>query len=60
MAVWLDWSIGQVVAALDRKNVLNNTIIVFISDNGALSDGNGTINYGSNWPYRGVCSFMNI
>ncbi|CAH1403405.1 unnamed protein product [Nezara viridula] len=49
----LDWSIGQIVLALEKKNILNNTIIVFISDNGAPSSSPNFCNSGSNWPLRG-------
>jgi arylsulfatase A-like enzyme len=30
-----DWSVGQVLDALDRAGVTNNTIVIFTSDNGA-------------------------
>lgn len=63
----LDESVGRVVEALAEKNILQNTIIVFMSDNGSPSfDSSGrnygsnvgvTANWGSNFPYRGV-SFM--
>lgn len=58
----LDESVGRVVQALGEKNILQNTIIVFMSDNGSPSyDDSGrsfppgvTPNWGSNFPYRGV------
>lgn len=63
----LDESVGRVVEALSEKKMLQNTIIVFMSDNGSPSfDNSGrgfrpdvgvTANWGSNFPYRGV-SFM--
>jgi len=63
----LDESVGRVVEALTEKKMLQNTIIVFMSDNGSPSfDNSGrnfganvgvTPNWGSNFPYRGV-SFM--
>jgi len=30
----LDWSVGQIVAALDRRGVTRHTMVIFISDNG--------------------------
>ncbi|KYM99141.1 Arylsulfatase B, partial [Cyphomyrmex costatus] len=49
----LDKSIGRVVDALNRKDMLKNTIIIFMSDNGAQTEGL-LENYGSNYPLRGV------
>lgn len=34
----LDWSVGQVVATLERLNLSNKTLIVFSSDNGPVVD----------------------
>ena len=36
--VELDWCVGQVVDALERAGVLENTLIVFTSDNGPVLD----------------------
>ncbi len=37
----IDWSVGQVLAALDRHGLAENTIVIFASDNGPwLSYGN--------------------
>ncbi|XP_013190225.2 arylsulfatase B [Amyelois transitella] len=49
----LDKSVGQIVAVLAEKDILQNTIIVFVSDNGADSVGHSQ-NFGSNVPLRGV------
>lgn len=51
----MDDSVGKVVARLSGKNMLENSIIVFFSDNGAQNDGLFQ-NFASNWPLRGVSS----
>lgn len=35
----LDWSVGQLIAAIERFGVLENTLFVFTSDNGAIIKG---------------------
>lgn len=49
----MDESVGRVVQALKQANMLENSIIVFMSDNGAQTVGLLN-NYGSNYPLRGV------
>ncbi|CAG9762955.1 unnamed protein product [Ceutorhynchus assimilis] len=49
----LDKSVGEVVKALRNRDMLENSIIVFISDNGAPTDGQHA-NHGSNYPLRGI------
>ena len=49
----LDESVGQIVQTLMETGMLNNSIIIFISDNGAPSVGDYQ-NWGSNYPLRGV------
>lgn len=53
----MDDSVGQVVEVLHKKQMLNNSIIVFISDNGAPSV-EVFQNWGSNYPLRGVSAVM--
>ena len=49
----MDNSVGQVVAALQNKNMLKDSIIVFSTDNGGPAHGFND-NAASNWPLRGV------
>lgn len=53
----LDESVGEIIESLDNNKMLKDSIVLFISDNGAptvdLLWGHG--NSGSNWPLRGVC-----
>ncbi|XP_011269374.2 arylsulfatase B [Camponotus floridanus] len=49
----LDESVGRIIDALRKTDMLKNSIIVFISDNGAQTEG-FLQNYGSNYPLRGL------
>lgn len=56
----LDWIVGQVLDALDKRGLAENTIVIFTSDNGpVLNDGYGdksVVNNGKHTPagpYRG-------
>ncbi|XP_031766684.2 arylsulfatase B-like [Galleria mellonella] len=49
----LDKSIGHILSMLAEREILDNTIIVFVSDNGAAPIGPSQ-NFGSNLPLRGV------
>lgn len=49
----LDDSVGQIFRALNENRLLQNTIVVFTTDNGGAAGGiDGSI--GSNWPLRGT------
>lgn len=52
----LDESIGRVIKTLHTENLLKNSIVLFLSDNGASVQGFNQ-NYGSNYPFRGVSFF---
>lgn len=49
----LDQSVGKVVKALGDADMLQDTVLVFSTDNGALPCGPES-NYGSNFPLRGT------
>lgn len=54
----LDKSVGQTIRALSVRSMLNNSIVLLYSDNGAPTLGIHS-NAGSNHPFRGV-SILNI
>ncbi len=43
----MDWSIGEIIKALEKNGILDNTLIIFTSDNGPVNE-----RYAS--PYRGT------
>ncbi|XP_055316309.1 arylsulfatase I isoform X3 [Sitodiplosis mosellana] len=53
MMTHLDYSVGAVVHALSQNNMLNDSIIIFSTDNGGPAEG-FNLNAASNWPLRGV------
>ncbi|XP_049543206.1 arylsulfatase B-like [Anopheles darlingi] len=53
MMVELDRTVGSLVQALHTRQMLENTIIVFSTDNGGPAEG-FNYNAASNWPLRGV------
>ena len=53
----MDDSIGRIVASLKTKGVLDNTIIIFSSDNGGAPNG-FQFGWGSNYPLRSSKGFF--
>ncbi len=49
MVYRLDVNVGKIIAALENRGLRDNTLIVFISDNGGPTDSNASINA----PYNG-------
>ena len=50
----LDENVGKIIVHLERKGLLQNTIVVFTSDNGGYigTDGKRNLPVTSNWPLR--------
>ena len=48
MVTAMDHAVGEIIKALKRNRMFKNTLIIFMSDNGAPVH-----NSGSNWPLRG-------
>lgn len=51
MVAALDDAVGNVTAALDAKGLLDNTLIIFSTDNGGPASG-FDMNHACNWPLR--------
>lgn len=49
----LDKSVGRIINTLSKNKMLEKSVILFTSINGAANGGDET-NYGSNFPLRGV------
>ncbi|XP_023312068.1 arylsulfatase B-like [Anoplophora glabripennis] len=49
----MDDTVGQIVNKLAEKDMLQNSIILFFSDNGPMTTGS-VPNHGSSWPFRGL------
>ena len=50
----LDWSVGRILDALEANNLAENTLVIFTSDNGALSYLTCDTPHRSNGPWRGA------
>lgn len=49
----MDETVGHLMEALRKKNMLKNSIIIFSSDNGGAASGFNN-NAANNWPLKGV------
>ena len=56
MTVALDYGVGQVLATLQANNLLRNTLVFFLSDNGAPQDAATDGDISNNAPLRGYKS----
>ncbi|XP_065663200.1 arylsulfatase J isoform X9 [Hydra vulgaris] len=53
MLAYMDYGIGRVHEALNEKKMLDNSVIIFTTDNGGPSNGFNN-NWANNFPLRGV------
>uniref|UniRef100_A0A1B0FLM3 Sulfatase N-terminal domain-containing protein n=1 Tax=Glossina morsitans morsitans TaxID=37546 RepID=A0A1B0FLM3_GLOMM len=53
MVTKVDESVGRIVQQLQKQQMLNDSIIIFSTDNGGPAEG-FNLNHASNWPLRGV------
>uniref|UniRef100_A0A1A9WWP8 Sulfatase N-terminal domain-containing protein n=1 Tax=Glossina brevipalpis TaxID=37001 RepID=A0A1A9WWP8_9MUSC len=53
MVTKVDDSVGRIVQELQKRQMLNDSIIIFSTDNGGPAEG-FNLNHASNWPLRGV------
>lgn len=53
MLLSMDQSIGKIMNSLKSKNLLDNSLVIFMSDNGAAVQGMEEGSFGSNFPLRG-------
>jgi len=54
MVTRLDWEVGQLLEKLDQLKLSDNTLIVFMSDNGSMNEGGFNRNwFNSSGPLRG-------
>lgn len=49
----LDTSVGELIYALEDLNVLDNTLVIFTSDNGPVGHANTKLNRGKSYPQDG-------
>ena len=47
MVTAMDFAVGRIIKALEKQNMISNTLIIFMSDNGGMPKS------GNNWPLRG-------